>query len=134
MYKRQVSPQSKKCSNCGNVLDAEAIFCNVCGTKFENMSAATDDPAAENTVSLPLEAPASSPEIITEKSDTINADSVQASDETLTDAITDSSLETKESSTVPNESLEPHKFFCPNCKNEMQEDDVFCNECGTKVK
>lgn len=54
--------------------------------------------------------------------------------ETLTDAITDSSLETKESSTVPNESLEPHKFFCPNCKNEMQEDDVFCNECGTKVK
>ena len=129
-----VSPQSKKCSNCGNVLDAEAIFCNVCGTKFENMSAATDDSAAENTVSLPSEVPAASPEIIPEKSDTINTDTAQASDETLTDAITDSSLETKESSTVPNESLEPHKFFCPNCKNEMQEDDVFCNECGTKVK
>lgn len=92
------------------------------------------DPAAENTVSLPSEVPAASPEIIPEKSDTINTDTAQASDETLTDAITDSSLETKESSTVPNESLEPHKFFCPNCKNEMQEDDVFCNECGTKVK
>ena len=97
-----VSPQSKKCSNCGNVLDAEAIFCNVCGTKFENMSAATDDPAAENTVSFPSEVPAASPEIIPEKSDTINTDTAQASDETLTDAITDSSLETKESSTVPN--------------------------------
>lgn len=109
-----VTSQPKKCANCGNILHADAIFCNVCGTKFENNL--TNLPE-ENTIVTPIETPK-------EKS-LINTSTNKSPSETIPQ---DSSVsDSMENTTV-------QKIFCPNCKNEMNEDDIFCNECGTKIK
>lgn len=120
--------QQKKCSNCGNTLNADAIFCYFCGTKFENNLSSLSD---ENTIVKPSEetednknnqaVPIDSPK----EASSINTDTDKTPSETIPQ---NSSLsDSKENTTV-------QQTFCPNCKNEMNEDDIFCNECGTKVK
>lgn len=129
-----VSPQPKKCSNCGNLMDPEAIFCNVCGTKLEDTSDTIVAAPTENTVSVPEEAPAALTENIQLETNPVNTNTAESSSETITEEINESLSDTKESDTVLTENQESKKIYCPNCKNEMQEEDIFCNECGTKVK
>lgn len=116
--------QLKKCANCGNALNAEAVFCNFCGTKLEN-----------NLTSLPEENTIVKPDEEINNMKTTQTMPIEPSKETSSiNTSTDKTIlqESSESDSMENTTVQ--KTFCPNCKNEMNEDDIFCNECGTKVK
>lgn len=111
-----VTSQPKKCANCGNTLHVDAIFCNFCGTKFEN------------TIVKPAE------EIDDQKNNQTTPIEISEEPSSIKEIDDNSSNENKDSALDSTENTTTQKIFCPNCKNEMHEDDIFCNECGTKVK
>ncbi len=116
--------QLKKCANCGNALNPEAVFCNFCGTKIEN-----------NLTSLPEENTIVKPDEEIDNTKTNQTMPIEPSKETSSiNTSTDKTIPQKSSETDSLDNTTVQKTFCPNCKNEMNEDDIFCNECGTKVK
>lgn len=115
----QIPADAQKCSNCGNILNKNAIFCNVCGNKLEKSISdeAENSNLSDNTVSEESIA-----EILT--SDRNPKENIKPVDIIPSEA----------ESTFENNQADKPKKICPNCKNEMLDEDIFCNECGTKVE
>ena len=110
--KNDIPEGAQKCPKCNNILKADALFCNECGTKLEpqennNM----DNKAEEELLSTPV------------YSSSEEANDTEKTAEAVTEAIN-------------NKSEEQLVFTkkCPNCGADLCEDDVFCNECGTKYE
>ena len=121
----KIPDDAQKCANCGNILNKNAVFCNVCGNKLEQ-SAATE-PEPEVNLSETAAPEESTAEILTadrNPKEEKQSDPILSNNSTETSVNTDSSLTNDEKSTK----------ICPNCQNEMLDEDIFCNECGTKVE
>ncbi|MGN0613509.1 MAG: zinc-ribbon domain-containing protein [Porcipelethomonas sp.] len=150
-----IPENAQKCGKCGNILKKEAIFCNVCGNKLTQQAAVDVKP---DEVIKPEEfAPAPQVTEIKEESPaavTAPETTASAAAPVVTEtAKLQESAEPQESNPVENTSGEtgekaeykteakpaeekaetkPEKI-CPNCNNRMLDEDIFCNECGTKV-
>ena len=128
------------CAGCGSVLEEGAMFCTVCGAKAEN--------AAEAPVNV--SEPAIEP--VQPEADENNSVTEEQSNELQTEATTDEVSENPQNEkaeenvhTETSEAISPEKaddtpsepkpaMFCPNCRNEIHENDLFCDNCGSKLK
>lgn len=148
--KPKIPADAQKCEKCGNILKKEALFCNVCGNKLnaQEVVAITENndtyaPQQENKEAVAIQ-----------ESKTESA-AIEVSEETKTEAviaeaenppkeeivqsdekpdITEESVNETEVKIAEDKANEDNEKICPNCNNKMASDDVFCNECGTKVE
>lgn len=130
---------ARKCEKCGNVLPKDALFCNECGNKLESQTEATVEENAAVPVNSDEFAPAENAAetiVIAEKAETVEAEVVEetkpaeekpAESAIVAEAVTAEEVKTEEAEQTDGK-------ICPNCKNKMDDDDIFCNECGTKVE
>lgn len=140
-----VPDNAQKCAKCGNVLKKDALFCNVCGNKLDGQEQQDTLPEATEAFAPPAE-------------EATEAEAVKAAEETavVTEAAEESNAAVKEEEKPVQETAEPAEEtsetpensqdksetaednssgkVCPNCGNKMYDDDIFCNECGTKVE
>lgn len=100
------TPAAKTCANCGTVLEANQVFCVVCGTRVE--------------VPAPEAAPVVA-ETIVEESPVVEAAPV---------------MEEIPAQPEPMPALEtaPAGKTCANCGAALEADQVFCVVCGTRVE
>jgi predicted amidophosphoribosyltransferase len=103
------------CSNCGEKLSEDALFCPKCGTKTAkgaeaNVSGPSDDlKEAFNKMSRELE-----------KAFAVAAKEINAAFQTASDNI--------------QKSLKKEKIVCPNCSEKNPNNAVYCYNCGKKLK
>lgn len=160
--KTKIPDDAKKCEKCGNLLKKDALFCNLCGNKLDaadaepaesksDVSSEAFAPAKESSeqtpVSLSKTETTSQQTTLTEetKSDEKPAEATESKET----ASAEKPAETEQPSAPQEEAVnEAEKAtesaenaveataekICPNCKNKMLDDDIFCNECGTKVE
>ena len=133
--KQPIQPKQKLCANCGNILEEGAVFCNICGTKLVEIN---------NNTEAVNEALQSVPSVVENTPETIDAEKKEEV-KTIVPEVTADEPETKpvtvvsDTLNVPSEentskAADDEKVFCPNCKNEVHNDDMFCDACGAKLK
>ena len=132
---------AQKCDKCGNILPKDALFCNECGNSLASQENTSDEQITAVAVSTEEFAPAETQETVNETTvtETVTAEvmeepksSEEAPENTTNDVIVIETEVTKEVKTEESEQTEGKT--CPNCNNKMDSDDLFCNECGTKVE
>jgi len=150
---------AKKCTNCGKVLPKEAIYCKECGTKLDTQVITIT--AEEKEVSSEEFAPVKNENVvdltkttevteIAEKEEAVVEETVSAEkseekndeqaveviNETVTVEVVEKTEESEPAnSSDTNNSVElSFEKICPNCKNKIEDGDLFCNECGTKIE
>lgn len=99
-------PPANLCPNCGAKVEANELFCNGCGarlTMLNEQKPVTPPPP-------PVVEPPVVPPVVTEPVP-------PAVDQTPPPAV----------------NTPPAVTFCPNCGAKIQGNEVFCNECGTKL-
>lgn len=128
------------CAGCGSVLEEGAMFCTVCGAKAENAAEVpvnASEPAIE-----PVQPEANENNSVTEEQ------SNELQNEVKTDEVSEKPQNEKAEENVhteTSEAISPEKaddtpsepkpaMFCPNCRNEIHENDLFCDNCGSKLK
>ena len=148
--KPQIPDGAQKCEKCGNILKKDALFCNVCGNKLsipevDNTEAAallpdTEAAADENKQEAVIEVKPDETAETQESENAGKADTSEAVAENKSES-TEKTAETakadteeKYEETVEPEIAEAAEKICPSCNNKMDADDLFCNECGTKVE
>lgn len=110
--KNDIPEGAQKCPKCNNILKADALFCNECGTKLEPQeNNSMENASEEDLLSKPVY-PSD------EAADTAAAEP-ETSSETISETAEEELVFTKK---------------CPSCGADLCEDDVFCNECGTKYE
>ena len=128
-------PTTKECPTCENVLPIGANFCNVCRYEFNAASEEATNETTETTEAVETTA------AITE--------AAVEPDKAVTEVL-EKTEESKQNETKPEEIIEKtdtstdkeaekatgEKKVCPNpnCKNEIDENEKFCNKCGTKIQ
>ncbi|MBQ3566353.1 MAG: zinc ribbon domain-containing protein [Oscillospiraceae bacterium] len=146
----KVPADAKKCEKCGNLLKKDALFCNLCGNKLdvpEITAVAEESGELSEKTAVEEFAPVQpeSDETVAEASETeVKAVETETTEETTVEEITEEAEAVAEQeeaviSETPVEETasddeEPAEKICPNCNNKMLMDDIFCNECGTKVE
>jgi rRNA maturation endonuclease Nob1 len=103
------------CSNCGEKIPEDALFCPKCGTKTlkgveANVSAPTDD-LKEAFAKMSREL---------DKAFSVAAKEINAAFQTASENI--------------QKSLKKEKIVCPNCGEKNPNNAVFCYNCGKKLK
>jgi uncharacterized membrane protein YvbJ len=103
------------CSNCGEKLPEDALFCPKCGTKTQK--------GVETKVSASSE----------EFRETLNKMGQE-----LEKAFTIAAKEMKEAFQTARENIQKSLYkepiSCPNCGEKNPNDAVFCSKCGKKLK
>lgn len=152
--KPKIPDGAQKCEKCGNILKKDALFCNVCGNKLnapepDNGEEAALLPTNETAVDENNQEAVAQvkPEEITKASDVDEkteadekADAAEAVEENKpeapekTEETVKAETEEKAEETAEPETAEAAEKICPACSNKMDADDLFCNECGTKVE
>jgi uncharacterized membrane protein YvbJ len=103
------------CSNCGEKLSKDALFCPKCGTKakrgVETKLSVSSEEFRETLDKMGQEL---------EKAFTVAAKEIQAAFQTARENI--------------QKSLSKEPISCPNCGEKNPNDAVFCFKCGTKIK
>jgi len=105
------------CSNCGEKLPDDALFCPKCGTKTvkgaeTNVSGPTvQDEMKEAFAKMSREL---------EKAFSVAAKEINAAFQTASENV--------------QKSLKKEKIVCPNCGEKNPNDAVFCYNCGKKIK
>lgn len=133
----EIPADAQKCEKCGNILKSEALFCNVCGNKLqkseENIQAIV--PAEPSTAEILTSDRKSQEEIQVQPDKEIKTEVKEETQAQPVEEVKEETAaitETTETTEKPEE--QKAKKICPNCKNEMLDEDVFCNECGTKFE
>ncbi len=131
-----IPDNAQKCCKCGNILKKEALFCNVCGNKLDEQAEITEVQANEAL------APVTETEVVAETVVEVKEEELKPV-ETTVEADTEKKEEAVEekTETATEETIEEAvsddgsgEKVCPNCGNKMYAEDIFCNECGTKVE
>ncbi len=133
-----IPENAQKCDKCGNILKKEAIFCNACGNRLVEENISEETVLAENNETF---APAEVTEEVINVVDTTIVEKEKSEEVTdITDTII---VEKTEEETITDsnvtetvndvEKTNTDSKICPNCGNKMYDEDIFCNECGTKV-
>jgi uncharacterized membrane protein YvbJ len=103
------------CSNCGEKLSEDALFCPKCGTKtkkgVQTKVSASSEEFRETINKMGQEL---------EKAFTVAAKEIQEAFQTARENI--------------QKSLYKEPISCPNCGEKNPNDAVFCFKCGTKIK
>lgn len=129
----QLPKGAQKCENCGNILKKDALFCNVCGNKLVQTSdEAKEIESASALDQSPVEEK-STAEILTDDRKQKEENVSDTPKETET-AISTEAENAKTDNDSSQETEEKQKKICPNCNNEMHDEDIFCNECGNKFE
>lgn len=131
--------KGKVCPNCGAAADAGSTFCTTCGTKLPDDVPAYTPPVQE------LRCPGCN--AIVEEGQTFctkcgtriqsPAESVQQV-ETVEDELVEpvqpvAEFPQVEEVPAPEEIEIPRKKICPQCGVELEPEQIFCTNCGTKV-
>lgn len=133
----EVAP-AKKCTKCGYVLAEGQKFCEGCGTKVEEAPAApAEEKAASEPVSAPVEekpasepvaAPAPAPE---EKASGFTQ--AASSFKTAPDAPAFKEAPAFQSAPTPAPAPVASEKKCPQCGTKAEDDQKFCENCGTRL-
>ncbi len=139
----KIPADAKKCEKCGNLLKKDALFCNLCGNKLDvseitNYSEESGELSETTAVEEFAPVQSESDETVIEVSET-ELTAVETVEETTVKTETVAEPEETVIAKTPVEETasddeETAEKICPNCNNKMQSDDIFCNECGTKVE
>lgn len=106
----------KNCSGCGASINADVVFCPICGTKQEVKAAKSEQlPITEAECSQPAAVPQFVP-----------------SDEFKSEAAPEST-EAQEFQPVISEKPEAASIFCTECGHKETPGTKFCSECGNKL-
>lgn len=137
---------TQKCGKCGNVLKKEAVFCNVCGNKLDEQPAEeTALQPSDNEAFAPTTEAKAEETVIEVKEEELKPVAEEVKEEVKADVVveetvveevkTEAAAEEKEAEAAEETAEENvDGKVCPNCGNKMYADDIFCNECGTKVE
>ncbi len=139
------SPSKPKiCPVCGAVLEDGFHFCGVCGSKVEQAAAALDDEPEEGVTQL-LEPVSPSdgeektqlleavpPSIDDAKTQLLDA-VVPSIDDAKTQLLDAVALGMDDAKTQVMTPVKPQGKTCPQCGASVEDDDVFCMSCGTKL-
>ena len=112
-YQPQGAPAGKVCPNCGTQAAPDAAFCNECGTSLLAGTPSESQPAPEAEPETQSHA-----EYTFDHTEIYQEPEVVAQEESVREA-------------VPPQPA-PEKV-CPNCGTKLEEDAVFCSECGNRV-
>ncbi len=103
------------CSNCGEKLSEDALFCPKCGAKIiKGMEAGAP------TVSDELKEAFTKMSQELEKAFSVAANEINAAFQTASENI--------------KKSLQKEPVVCPNCGEKNPSDAVFCYNCGVKIE
>ena len=121
----------KRCPHCGEQMDARAVFCMICGTKFED----AELPEAIGAVkpAITIEAPAeAAAEVLAEEEEAEEDAAEEISDEKEEEEEKKEEEEAEEE-TVIYVSI-PAARRCPNCGTAVPAGSTLCPQCGTKIE
>lgn len=103
------------CSNCGEKLSKDALFCPKCGTK-----AIKGEETASPTVSDELKVTFTKMSQELEKAFSVAAKEINAAFQTASENI--------------KKSLQKEPVACPNCGEKNLSGAIFCYKCGKRIK
>lgn len=122
------------CSNCGAAMPRGTKFCTACGTKLEQPAPVQTYVAAPATAPVAPAAPVT-PVYDYEQVMPVNEEPASV-EETVPEMFQDAP-EVQETTNWVEEPVEaevPIGRFCSNCGAQLQPEDMFCTECGTKYE
>jgi uncharacterized membrane protein YvbJ len=103
------------CSNCGEKLSEDALFCPKCGTKavkgVETVAPTISDDLKETFTKMSQEL---------EKAFSVAAKEINIAFQTASENI--------------KKSLQKEPVACPNCGEKNPSDAIFCYKCGKRIK
>jgi len=103
------------CSNCGEKLSEDTLFCPKCGTKtiegVETTAPTISDELKETFTKMSQEL---------EKAFSVAAKEINAAFQTASENI--------------KKSLQKEPVACPNCGEKNPSDAIFCYKCGKRIK
>lgn len=139
----------RKCSGCGAVIDDKNVFCPKCGAKKEEVtiSEVKAEPVVENTVEeQPIQEPIVESKVEEQsiqepvvdniiEEQAAQEPAVENKEEILNQPVSkeieiDFNFEPKVEEIETKENIMPRR--CQNCGEILEENDVFCANCGTK--
>ena len=111
----------KKCSNCGEILSKDDIYCPKCGSKYEEISNENKQIYCSKCGN-PLESDAKFCSCCGEK--------VPNEKEIEMNKVIEGSKNIGQTMAIESNK----KRFCPNCGTEIGENDRFCGSCGSSIE
>ena len=123
------------CSSCGAAMPRGTKFCTACGTKLEQPAPAQTYAAAPAPVAPAVPVTPVAPTYDQEPIMPVNEEPAYA-EEAVPEMFQDAP-EVQETTNWVEEPIEPAVpigRFCSNCGAQLQPEDMFCTECGTKYE
>ena len=129
----QSVPAGKVCPKCGTPAAPDAAFCNECGTSLLESAPVVEPPVQEQPVQEPTvrEQPEYSFDPGLQQPEFAEAGS--PSEPVQREAEPEPEPAPFEAEPAPEPKPAAAARVCPNCGTQLEEDAVFCSECGTRV-